>query len=72
MRFNTAAYDKAFPRKQNEEKIETVADRFTPTTDKLKTEPVTDPAADPVKSTDPVEPVDPVEPTDPDGGKDGD
>lgn len=73
MRFNTAAYNKAFPRKQNEEKIETVAEKFTPTTDRLKNEPAADPAVEP--TADPAvesatEPA--VEPTDPDGGGDGD
>ena len=39
MRFNSEAYSKAFPRQKVAEKVETVAEGFTPTTDKLKAMP---------------------------------
>lgn len=49
MRFNSEAYVKAFPRKEPSEHVESVAEKFTPTTDKLKesggTQP--DPQPDP-------------------------
>lgn len=35
-RFNSEAYDKLFPRKQEVETVETVTPTFTPTADKLE------------------------------------
>lgn len=38
MRFNSDAYDKLYPRKEDVEVIETPVETFTPTTDKLNNE----------------------------------
>ena len=36
MRFNSEAYAKTFPRKEPSERVESVEEKFTPTTDKQK------------------------------------